>query len=434
MMRKLLFLIIFSMPLASFAQSADEQIAGCLNSSDFFLLEEIYPKLKDEVQTPMLKAFSEALLNGIFNHPQQAVASIDLLVNNFQGEIGFDNVKNMLAWQNNILFRMGEYCEAASRSNRFLEQLAPHLDSVTVSQLRYTCKYYDSMCGQKKSELVRPDEDCVIPIYMEPFEKEGFKKGHMLYVPARINGTDEKFIFDTGCPGGAILSEDYAEKYNVKVTLDSMIVSGVGGVSWGKMGILDSINVGNMTFKNLTVIVVPPNVATDTVIKFNALLGYDIIKLAGEVQIMPKEKKIIFPVNKTPVPATGRNLKIDGSELFSIKVYSGDEQLIMNLDTGDSDGSLLYKYYEKHRESITQNGRKETLKYGGFGGIATSDYYYLPEFPLRVGDKSFTMKEIPVNSKSVDVISDIDGSFGIGMINLFDKVTINFDQMFVTVE
>lgn len=434
-MKRLLSLaMLFFFSLISFAQSADEQIGECLNKSDFFLLDEKYSVLKDEMQSPMLKVFSEAILHAVFNRPQQAVASIDELVRDYQGEIGFDNVKNMLEWQNNILFRMGEYQKAYERANSFLEQVKPHLDASTVSQIKRTCEFYKSMCDQKKSELARPDKDCSIPIYLEPIDIKNFKKGHVLYVPATVNGVEEKFIFDTGCPGGNFLSEEYARKFNVKITLDSLKVSGIGGIGWGKMGILDSLSVGNITFKNLTVIVVPPNPAVDTVFQVNAILGSDIIKLAGEVQIFPKEKKMIFPVNKSPMPATGQNLSLNRDDLFSIKVYSNDERLIMNFDTGDSNASLLYNYYKKHKKEVKQKGRKEKLKTGGFGGVKTGDHYILPTFPFRVGNTNFIMKDMGVNTEPINVIAAKDGSFGMGFINLFDKVTISFDQMFVEVE
>lgn len=435
-MKNILFFIsLYIISLTSYAQSADEKVAEAINSGDFFLLDERYSSLKEEMQSPMLKTFSEALLNAVLNRPQQAVEYIDLLVANHQDEIGFDNVKNMLGWQNGILFRMGEYCNVSERANSFLTQVAPHLDSATVSGLTLGYKYYKSMCGEKKSELIRPDEDCVIPLYIEPIEIKGFRKGHLPYVPITINGKEERFIFDTGCPGGLFLSEEYANKFGVRTTLDSLIVNGVGGSGWGKMGILDSIIVGNMTFRNLTVTIVPPNNTVDTIIKINAVLGSDIMKYAGEVQIYPKEKKIVFPKDKTPLPATGRNMIMNSGDAFFVKVYSSKEQLMMLLDTGDSSASLYPAYYQRHKELVERNGKKESSLSGGFGGIIENDIYVIPSFPLKVGKKEFVMKDINVGVDFNPHSSrGEDGSLGMAFINLFDKVTISFDQMFVEVE
>lgn len=437
-MKKLLFsAILFYISLFSFAQSADEQIGDCLNSSDFFLLDEKYPKLKEEIQTPMLKVLSEAILNAVFNRQKEAVQSIDSLVSNYQEQIGFDNVKNMLGWQNNILFRMGEYCAAYDRSNGFLEQVAPHLDTTTVNQLRASNSYYKSMCGQQKSELIRPNKDCVIPIYIEPIEIKKFRKGYHLHVPVTVNGIEERFIFDTGCPGGVFLSEEYANKFAVRITMDSLVVSGVGGSGWGKMGILDSISLGNMILKNLSVTVVPLNPAVDSIFKINAVLGSDIMKHAGEVQIFPKEGKIIFPTNKTPLPATGRNMMISQGDGFFIKAFSGDEKLVMLFDTGDSSSGLYNKYYQSHKEMVERDGKKETSLAGGFGGVNTVEFYNLATLPLRIGDKNFEMKNINVGTDSAPGFigtGNDDGALGMSFINSFDKVTISFENMFIKVE
>lgn len=438
LMNKLCLLIISSLIYIGsiFAQSADEQIGEAINASDLFLLQEKYDSLKGQVQTPMLHAFSEALLNTVFNYPEHAVKSIDGLVTHFQGEIGFDNVKNMLDWQNHILFRMGEYCDASNRAASFMEQVAPHMDTQTLEGMRNTARFYKSMCGEKKSELIRPAEDCVIPLYIEPLEIKGGRKGHMPYITAIVNGIEERFIFDTGCPGGLFLSEEYARKLGVRVTLDSLQVNGAGGSDWGKMGILDSIIVGNMTFKNLVVTIVPPNPAVDTIFKMDRIIGSDIMLHAGEVQIYPKEQKIVFPVRKTPMPATGRNILKMGNDLFLAKVYSGEERLIMFLDTGDSASGMSFNYYEKNKETIDRIGEKASVLTGGFGGVLKNEYYTIPSLPLRIGEKSFEMKDIGVgiNPHQIFSFGNNDGSLGMAFINLFDKVTINFNDMFIEVE
>ncbi|MDR1092330.1 MAG: aspartyl protease family protein [Prevotella sp.] len=434
-MKKIAFSLLFILISLNFsAQSADEEVGGYINDNSFFSLNEKYPVLKNKIQSPMLKALSEALLYSLFNHPEQAVASIDVLVRDYQEEMGFDNVKNMLAWQNNILFRMGEYCQAAERANSFLEQVAPHLDAETLDQVRSINRYYNSMCGQKKSELIRPDKDCEIPIYTKVIDLKNFRKGHLLYVPVTIGEKEERFILDTGCPGGVFLSEEYADNLGVKITMDSLRVSGMGGTGWGKMGVLDSLSIGNMTFRNIVATVTPSDPAIDPILKINAVLGSDIMKLAGEVQIYPKDKKIIFPVKKTPLPATGQNLMITGDDLFSVKVYSDKQPLIMHFDTGDSSAGLHYDYYKKHEEYIKKEGKKTTFMTGGFGGVKENEYYILPSFPLRIGDKNFVMKDINVGIDPITIIAGRDGSLGMSFIDLFDKITISFDQMFVEVE
>lgn len=428
---QLLFFILFTS--STFGQSADEQIGECLNNSDFFLLDEKYPQLKDEIQTPLLNTLTESVLAATFNRPKEAIPLIDSLLIKHQGELDLNSITNMVMWQADLLFRKGEYCEASQRVKSYFEQIAPYMDSTSVKGIDRTIKYYNAMCGQEKSELIRPAKDCSIPMLIENIELEGFRKGQMLYVPATINGEEERFIFDTGCPGGLFMSEEYAQKYGVKVTLDSLMVGGVGGSDWGKMGILDSLNIGDMTLKNAVVTIVAPNPTVDTIFKIDLVLGSDIMKLAGEIQFLPQEKKIIFPINKTSLPATGRNMMMTQGDGFLIKSYSEDERLIMILDTGDSSAGLDYPYYQKNKEEVEKKGKKGTLSAGGFGGIITSEHYTLPTVPFRIGNKVFTLNDINVEIDPKKQHGR-DGSLGMKFITLFDKVVISFDQMFIEVE
>lgn len=438
-MKKLLFFILlplFAFPI--FAQSADERIGELLNTNDIFELDKEYPKLQNDIQVPMLNALTEAVLSTSFNQQSKAVSAIDLLIDLHANEIGPSNVNSMLSWQHMILFRMGEYDKVAKLSSDYVKQLKTQVDDTQMAALTTYEKFFGCMTGQKKSELIRPDSDCEIPIFVEEINSKDLRRGHLLYVPVTIHGNEEKFIFDTGCPGGAFMTEDYAHKYNVQITMDSLQVGGVGGSGWGKMGILDSICVGNMTFKNVVVTVVPRSPETDTIlpISIDLVLGSDIMRHTGEVQIYPKEGKIIFPKQKTSLPTTGRNMYINGGDHFFLKCYSANERLIMHFDTGDSAAGLHANYYNRHKDEVERLGTKESTKAGGFGGLIDTEFYKLPSLPFRLGNKDFEMKDIniyPDNKTSV-VQGNEEGSLGMAFIRLFDKVTINFDDMFVTVE
>lgn len=438
-MKKILLLAyLFSIVLFSSAQSADERIGMLLNANDLFVLEEEYPKLSADMQVPMLKALAESVLNASFNRSAEAVNSIDKLINNYADDLGASNINNMRGWQHMILFRMGEYDNLAQRISEYVTDLKKQSNSANTNGLYFYEKFFSCMAGQDKSKLIRPDENCEIPIFIEKIKGENLREGHLLYVPVTVHGEEEKFIFDTGCPGGAFMSEEYARKFNVHITMDSLTVGGVGGTGWGKMGVLDSINIGNMVFKNLTVTVVPPNPVADSIVPINIdlVLGSDIMRHAGEVQILPKQNKMIFPSQKTLLPTTGRNMYINGGDHFFIKCYSGKERLIMHFDTGDSSAGLHANYYQRHKEEVERLGTKETSKAGGFGGLIDIEYYKLPKLPLRMGNVNFEMKDLTVHTddKASVVQAGEAGSLGMDFIRLFDKVTINFDDMFVEVE
>lgn len=435
-MRKgFLFIIYFVFNISLFAQSADEQIGSYINTNDFFTLDEQYPLLKNDMQSPMLKVFSESLLNAVFNRREEACKSIETLINDHQGEIGLGNVAAMFLWRNQIKKQQGKYAEAADDTDRFLNSVSTHLDSATLKAFTSAARDYNKMRNIRASRLIRPDQDCIIPIEIDTLKlQKGMRKeSSLMFIPVTINGQAERMIFDTGCPGGLFLSEQYAKKYNVKTIVDSFWISGVG-TDVGSMGLLDSIRIGNMIYTNVTVTIMPANAAVDTVYQIDAVLGSDIMIAAGEVQIFPKEKKMIFPINKTPLPSTGRNMMTLNGHFF-LKTYSGNERLTMHFDIGNASSDLHHIYYNKHKSEVEKIGKKNERRSGGFGGFKSVEVYTLPNFSLRIGNKKFQLKNLNVNTEQILAKQgNEDGALGMSFISLFDKVTINFANMFVEVE
>lgn len=433
-MKKLSLAILLAfLSLSTFAQSPDAEVGAAINSNDIFLLDEVYEKNQFMVQELIIARLSEILLAGSFNKPKEAIERIDVLKSENP-----EMASGLVGWQIMMLFRMGEYDEAAKRTRELSALQMPNSDASSQEGLKSLEKFICSMEGQKKSELIRPETDCEIPIFIKEIDSKNLRKGHLLYVPVTIHGKEKEFIFDTGCPGGAFMTEEYAREFNVEITMDSLQVSGTGGSGWGKMGILDSISIGNMIFKNLVVTVVPQSIENDTIlpISIDLVLGSDIMKHAGEVQIYPQERKIIFPKQKTPLPSTGRNMYMNGGDHFFIKCYTADERLTMHFDSGDSAAGLYSNYFNRHKDEIERSGIKGTTKTGGFGGLVETEYYKYPSLPFRVGSKDFEMKDINIypDNKTKVTQGNEDGSLGMAFIRLFDKVTINFDDMFVAVE
>lgn len=436
----LTFLVAFFSTFG-FAQSPDEQIGNCLNTSDFFLLEEIYPTIKNDVQIPVLNTFAESLLYAAFNNPEQAVSAIDSLIAKYQGEIGLENVRNMLINQCWMLFRKGEYQDGYNRLKSFIEQLEPHMPVEFLAGSKANLRLYKAFLDESKPRLDRPNVDCVIPMEIDTIRIKGneddtLRYSTLMFVPVVVNGQQERFIFDTGCGGGIFLSQEYANRLGARIKMDSLSISGSGGHSSGQMAIIDSIQVGNMIFKNVTATIMMPNLQVDTLYKVDAVLGVDIMDYAGEVQIFPNEKKIVFPINKTSLPATGKNMmRMLGGDAFFLKAYSGDERLTMLFDTGDVYSHFNEKYYNVHKEYVNINGLKESKISGGFGGTKQTEFYSLPSFSLKIGNKQFEIKHMIVGSNLEATSQQFGfGALGMAFINAFDKVTISFDEMFVEVE
>mgnify|MGYP003623465718 FL=1 len=277
MRRFTVLIFVFAATFSSlYSQSADEKLADILNSGDLFMLEEQYPQLKDKLQYPMLNILTESLLSDASNKPQEAYEKINELLTKYQAEAGFASAQTMFLVKCRNLAAMGKYAQAADELQYFMGEVSQHMDSLYLEAYKDAYRMYNSHRDTPAEELIRPREDCVIK-----YEADIFDNGNsLMFVPVTIDGKQERFILDTGCTGGAFMSERFAEEHNVRIVYDSLPIQGVGK-GFGKLGVVDSIKIGNMIFKNLTVTIALPNAAIDTVYQVDAVLGQDLMKAAG---------------------------------------------------------------------------------------------------------------------------------------------------------
>lgn len=86
----------------------------------------------------------------------------------------------------------------------------------------------------------------------------------------------------------------YADEIGIRVIRDSINITGAFATGTGKSGILDSMMIGDIAFKNAIITIADPNPAVDTVYQVDAVLGTDFMRLVGEVNIFPQEKRFAF--------------------------------------------------------------------------------------------------------------------------------------------
>lgn len=412
------------------AQSVDERVGACINQGDFFALDEVYTESKDSIQTPLLRVFAESLLNAVFNRPTDAFVSVDELIAKYQGDIGFENVQSMFSWKNRLLYSEGEYAQAFEEMNGFIEGIKPHVDSTTLVAYNSSNWMNSIMKNVPKSTLIRPQEDVTIRANIIPFDTTD---GYTIFVPIEIDGKTEQFIFDTGAQGGAVMSDKFARSHNVKMISDSVNIHGTGAVH-GWLGLVDSIRLGEIMYTNLIVAVLPEQDSIDEKYRVEAVLGSAFMKSIGEIQIYPKDQKIVFPINETPLPVSGRNMMMLNDN-FYLKAYHNGDRLIMHFDTGNIGSNLHAAYYHKYKSEVERLAYKTTKLSGGIGHIGMTDIYMFPSFDLKLNDTNFELLNVPVNLEQIFVNQGFeDGALGMKFVTLFDEVIINFNQMFVSVK
>lgn len=423
--------------LTANAQSADEQIGTLLNNADWFTLDTEYPRLKDSVKADMLKSMSEALLGVYFNRPDEAILAIDNLSTNHQQDIGFANTYNMVILKSLVEKRRGNAVAAADIMQDFicrLKALNADVDLTTAENIYNMCNVWR---GFDAPSLSRSEQDVEVEVRIEPvtlnIENDTTYHGNSLTLPVRINGKDFRVILDTGSPT-TFCSKDFARKAGLRTVADSTLISGGAGAGYGSTAIMDSMSVGTMTFRNLSVIVAGSDLTTDSILKLGAVIGMDVIDMCGEIQIYPKDEIIVFPAKPSPLPKTGRNIYYNEAGALRLLSSADGKRCIFFFDTGNPLALLSPSYYNKNKQDIDSNSVKITRKGGGYGYYREFEYLQLPELTLRVGDTDVRLAHVFVSPEEQTDVNPDDGNIGLSLIENCRKATLNMRDMFLEIE
>ncbi len=426
-MKKILTLILLTaIYYSSNAQLANKKIADCLNKSDFFTLSEIYPLLHDSVN-PFLQDISESLLNTYFNKPQEAVVSFERFFDAHQDKISPQMATGMIyLWAENLK-QKGEYKKVIQLIDDYL--LNYNKDEIaklkpTFQALLAYSKAYSSF---PKSEIIKPEKDIRVPLFFRNARKKGYK---IVYIPVTINGKTHDFIFDTGA-GDNVITEKFAKENQITILNDSIPMQGIKS-GYGKLGFAAKITIGELTYTNLSFLVVPNIIhesVKDKVQKLDAVLGLPFIRKLTEFQIFPNKNEILFPHKESITENIQKNLILNNSTLLLNLEYD-QTKLAIQFDSGDMASSLNEIYYKQHKKTVEQKGIKDTICIGGFGGVDTLLCYRMPSLTFSIGKSQFDMIELDViTEQQLSTNNQKQGVFGVNFITQFDKITVNLKQM-----
>lgn len=425
-----IFLFYLFVCLSTHAQSADQVINNLIGQKDWFTLNEKYPQLKDSMQYVTLKLLSEGMLASHFNRPKEAIDKLTDIINNHQQDIGSMGALSLLQTVIEQYEILGKYDKVIEKSKTVIDKLkdAP----IDLNWFEYYYRKYKTLSEYPAPMVSRTNNDVTVEFHEEykgesPFKENNTIKG-LIYIPVTIKGNVYQFILDTGSPV-TFISKRFAEKIGAKT------INGFED-DLGTIARIDSLKIGDgITYKNIIAYVDKadsPDRIVNTSINADAVIGLDFLRLIGEIQFDMNNQRLIFPAVFSQKPEYGSNLLYDNGLMPFAKDDSG--QLKFLLDTGNNDNSFYYKYYKKHeKELFNIDAEKEEM----IGGSLPSYFYYMAMKVPSIGFECLG-KDIKINNAFVAYTSypetQHDGVLGMGFFKLFNKVTINFKDMFITAE
>lgn len=427
--------VLFCVNSVVFAQSEYDARAGnALNGGMPFELRDAYEAAKDSLN-PMLKCFAEAMLADWFNHPREACAAIDTLVNNYQEEIGIGNVLGMLYVRATNMGRLGQYDEAAQMLYGVLQSVAPHLgDSALAPYYEKADEYRELAKIGDINAIVIPEQGARIPFRIDTIGQRR-NKVETIIIEATINGKRQDVVFDTGA-GVNVASEKAAEKLSLR-TLDAKSRAEGFGVQHGRKAVADEIKMGDITLRNVPFLVMDISSGVDSIdnMYLNHLditMGVEFMHAAKETQIDFKKKELFVPHTPSAIGHDEKQNLAGGSNgTYCALADVNGTAAHVGLDTGAGQSVIGSRYFAMHKDSIEARCEADTLRQAGAGGVRIEKAYKLKEFTVAVGGGTYTFPEISVATEAGDPLNDRLANLGIDYFRQFDKVIFNTKDMFV---
>jgi hypothetical protein len=255
---------------------------------------------------------------------------------------------------------------------------------------------------------------------------------NMLLVPVRSGGVAEKFVFDSGA-GLSTVPLSVAQSmgmtvYNADVTVGT---SGSGNVQTS-LAVADSLWFGDILVRNIVFLLVPDETMTFPQINYaiRGIIGFPVM-LAMEEMHLQKAGPIYIPFS--PTRRAFSNLFMEDLSP-RVQLISGNDALVLSLDTGAKNTELSRKYYDTHKEAVDIAGRDTVEMRGSAAGIQESRVKILTDFPFRIGSAEGVLADMRVALDDYTFTKGIDGNLGQDVLTQFDTMILNFRDMFIDFE
>jgi predicted aspartyl protease len=424
-MKKIITIIIlwFTICDITYSQSIEQKLGNLLNSQEYFKLKRELQKTDSTKVDEFIWLLSNAMVNTFFYNSQEAIKNLNTLLSDYQEELGFENSLGMTMLLVENYANLREYKPAAQIYKGLIEQL---------QQLQQTGQYNfeDNINGMKI--LLRWFNALEDVPSMQIVNKQSIKirKDSIgaITVPVSVGNKTHNLIFDTGA-SYSVITESLANDFNITALSDSVTATGISDV-YCKLGIAENIQVGNIGAKNVLFLIISdsiilPKEVQDKNIKINGCIGWDFMRDLGRLQIDCKSELLSFDVQD--------NVELGNLMFLSSMPYvesmTEDDTIILRFDTGYLANELSYNYYNKKSSSI--KSIKDTIqRIGGAGGYKVQDISIIKDFTIQIGDKN-VIPEIAVSKTKETTSFPHDGVLGMPIIDLYDKMIIDFTTMSV---
>lgn len=425
-MKKLFSLILITTVLFSCQKqlSTDQssQLWKAYKEQNYFRLDKFVSSLDSGIQTPEVLLF-HAKLGYVFNRPEASNKAIDKLLEKYPKEFNDTIVSDLYLMRSVNFTRLENYKQALADGNAFIEKFSSLYDSSFISETKDDNMVREALSEVPKMEAVT-SSDVRIPIHRD--------MAGLINLPVMLQNDSIDFVFDSGANMSVIVTS-VAEKYGFKPLDKKIHVLAITGKRIEAQLALVNLKMGNIEIKNSPFIIFPDSVLTfgNGIYTIKGIIGFPIMNALKEFTVKD-DQFLVIP--KTPSKVDSRNFALDQATPVIMVTYQNDT-LPFHFDTGAHSTLLYSTFFNKYKDYVTQNCKKQTDQVGGAGGTTDVEAYILGKASLTAGGVQTDLDSLRILTKSLmSNQENLYGNFGQDFMKKYKVMTVNFEGMNIRFE
>lgn len=403
--------------VACFAQSAEspfDTIYQLISQRNYFKARELYQSSKPAVSDTEQQVI-EACLENAFNRPEESNRHIEQLLRE-EGRLPDSLVVQLFKIKEDNSVKLYDYREAKRTVDTLFARYRHLLSEEERKDKENNLKIWTALQDVPAQEIVIKEDNRLKMLK----DKVGLDN-----LMISVGNDSASAIFDTGANLSTV-NASTAKRFNMEVLPVEIDVETITGESvLSRLAVCPEFSLGNMVIKNAVFLVMDDEGLTFPQINYqiHGILGFPVIEGLGEIQIT-SDGYFMVPKGRVKFEQAS-NLAMD-----ELTPLIGIEGRHFTFDTGAGSTLLYHLWYKENQQEIDANYQPTTVSFAGAGGKKEFEGY-LVNASLRILDKTVELKDIQMVKDKIKPDETVYGNIGQDVIRQFDKMTINFDQMYI---
>jgi len=414
----LLFAVSFTACTSKHNPSTERQLIQMLDKKDLFRLQTQFEEKKSELSQSVV-LYLEAHLHHSFNQTEQSLQTINALLGNYSKSLNDTLLCKIYEVKFDNLFKQSRYLESAEALKIAIDKYGYTMDSVDLADYRDEYNIIEPL-KEFPPQKMHITTDLTIPLSHN-------KLGHTLMSVTK-SGQSEDFVFDTGA-NLSVVSESCAQRMGIRVLESSSdIGNSTGSKVKTKVGIADSLRIGNLLVENVVFLVMPDESLSFPEFNYfiHGIIGFPVMYQMKEIAI----SRDSITVSSRPTKRSLHNLFFD--ELSPIVRFEANgDTVLFKMDTGANTSEFSKQYFNTNKDKIIENATIKVVKRRGAGGIIENKVYELKNVHLKIGGQELTIPNIDVLTEELAFDKEFDGNLGQDVLSHFNKLILNFEDMYL---